>query len=173
MFSIDMNIPDKTHADWLLTTQECLIKSRHPSLSTKIEHFPKYDKRFLTIEQIPLSVFTELMFIVNTDQNNNYLYIEKIKIYANGSSTPVNIIGVEDTLNQVYTFSDMNAFLAGSKTHTPWATTTTPVFNLSTYIENQISALPAYLRVYTNGIIYFDLVLNPDKRITKEDPALL
>ena len=70
-----MNIPDKTHADWLLTTQECLIKSRHPSLSTKIEHFPEYDKRFLTIQQIPLSVFTELMFIVNTDQNNNYLYI--------------------------------------------------------------------------------------------------
>lgn len=159
-----MNIPDKTHADWLLTTQECLIKRSHPSLSTKIEHFPKYDKRFLTIEQIPLNVFKELRFIVNTDTNNNYLYIETIKIYVNGSCTPVEIIGVEDTLNQLYNFSDMNAFIEGSKTHTPWVTTTIPEFNLTTYIENQISILPPQLRVTTNDIICFDLVLNPDKK---------
>ena len=64
-----MNVPDKTHADWLLASQECLIKKIDPSLSTEIQHFPKYGKRFLVIRQIPLSIFKQLQFITNTDQN--------------------------------------------------------------------------------------------------------
>ena len=158
-----MNAPDKPHADWLLTTQECLIKKIDSSLSTRIEHFPEYEKRFLTIQQIPLSKFKQLYFITNTDKNNNYLYIEKINIYINGSSTPVDIIGVEDTLTQMYDFSDTDSFITGGKTHTPWATVVSG-FDLQTYITSQIAALPTNLQVDITDGIAFDLVLNPDKR---------
>jgi len=96
------------------------------------------------------------------------LYIENIKTYINGSCTPVEIIGVEDTLKQLYNFSDTNSFLgltSSSKTHTPWVDNSP--FTLEDYIDAQIQALPSNLSVSisppTLNNVAFDLVLNPDK----------
>ena len=162
-----MDSSDKTHADWLLTSQECLVKNADPSLSTTIEHLSD-GTQCLIIQQIPSDVMSQLSFITNTDQNNNYLYIEKINMYLNGCSTPVDVIGIENTLIKLYNVSDTNSFISYNNVHSPWRDESFIPFNveprvlytLSGFINTQCRNLPRSVGINLNNASFaFDIVL--------------
>ena len=167
-----MNIPENTHADWLLTSQECLIKKVSPSLSTEI--ITDSDNHYLYITQIPTDQLFKLEFITNTDQNNNYLYIKTIKMYLNGSSTPLEVIGIEDTMKKMYDYTDINSFINNGIKHIPWADENFESFNfrpdvrydIEGFIHIQCRNLPKILGIsLVDASFSFDIVLStsPEK----------
>ena len=62
----------------------------------------------------------ELQLLTNTDQNNNYLYIEDFKVYVSTSSNPENIPGLVDVVKSSFRSNDANAFINGSKVYYPF-----------------------------------------------------
>jgi hypothetical protein len=105
---------DKTHADWLLTSQECLVKRIDASLSTEIIG------RSLFIKRIPAFKLAQMEFITNTDQNNNYMYLENLSIYKNNSYAPLNTTVIEPILIKMFASSDSDAFVKSRITHSPF-----------------------------------------------------
>jgi len=110
---------DLKHRDWLLFTQQALITKINPNISTEIVDRDNGSK-VLIISDIPEGSIKDLLFITNTDNNNNYGYLEEFNVFKFGSSIPLNIPGLSDIVKNIYRYSDMNAFLSKSTTHDPF-----------------------------------------------------
>lgn len=106
------------HQDWVLNSQRSIILNIDSNISTEI--ITKNDKKLLIVSNVPEKVIDKLYFITNTDQNNNYLYIEKFQVYINGSPLPVPIRGLNETVQDVYYNSDIYSFLNSQKIHYPF-----------------------------------------------------
>ena len=113
------SIPDLTHADWVLNSQKALIIQADNNISTNIVTDSEGMKT-LVVSNVTEAVIDSLRFITNTDQNNNYLYITDFQVYINNTPQPCPIPGLDDTVKSVYYNDDINAFLSGSNTHTPF-----------------------------------------------------
>ena len=110
---------DLKHRDWLLFTQQALISKVNPNISTEIVDRDNGSK-VLIISDIPEGGIKDLLFITNTDNNNNYGYLEEFNVFKFGASIPLNIPGLSDIVKNIYRYSDMNAFLLNSTTHDPF-----------------------------------------------------
>ena len=110
---------DLQHRDWLLFTQQALISKVNPNISTEIVDRDNGSK-VLIISDIPEGGIKDLLFITNTDNNNNYGYLEKFVVFKFGSSIPLNIPGLSKIVKNIYRYSEMNAFLSKSTTHDPF-----------------------------------------------------
>ena len=104
--------------DWLLNSQKALILKVDANISTVIVNDGINKK--LYVENVSEGIIDKLYFITNTDQNNNYLYIEDFKVYIGGSPTPCPIQGLDDTVKDVYYNSDISSFLNGDKIQYPF-----------------------------------------------------
>lgn len=94
--------------DWLLNSQKALILKVDANISTAIVNDGINKK--LYVENVSEGIIDKLYFITNTDQNNNYLYIEDFKVYIGGSPTLCPIQGLDDTVKDVYYNSDISSF---------------------------------------------------------------
>jgi hypothetical protein len=110
---------DLQHRDWLLFTQQALISKVNPNISTEIVDRDNGSK-VLIISDIPEGGIKDLLFITNTDNNNNYGYLEEFNVFRFGASIPLNIPGLSEIVQNIYRYSDMNAFLSKSTTHDPF-----------------------------------------------------
>jgi hypothetical protein len=106
------------HQDWILNSQKALIFKVDPNISTEI--ISKNDKKLLLVSNVSEESIDKLYFITNTDQNNNYLYIEKFQVYINSSPLSVPIRGLNETVQDVYYNSDITSFLNSQKVHYPF-----------------------------------------------------
>ena len=106
------------HTDWLLNSQKALILKVDANISTNIVNRGK--SKVLVVANVPENVIDKLYFITNTDQNNNYLYIEAFEVYIGGSPTPCPIPGLDKTVKDVYYNSDITSFLNGEKIKYPF-----------------------------------------------------
>ena len=70
-----MNSKDLTHADWCLFTQTRLIESVNPEIVCEIVNFSS-EKKLLFVSNVTEADLLKIKFLTNTDQNNNYLYLE-------------------------------------------------------------------------------------------------
>ena len=74
-----MDEQDLKHRDWLLySTKRLLQKTGAESISIDIQDLPN-DRKVLFAGGITESMIDNLQFLVNTDQNNNYLYLEDFR----------------------------------------------------------------------------------------------
>jgi hypothetical protein len=111
---------DFKHEDWLLFSQQKLIESIDPNVSITYVDKPR-GGRNLVISGINPNNIDDYEFITNTDQNNNYLYLEKFNVYVNSAFKPSEIPGLNDTMINLFRNSDMKSFLKeNSKTHKPF-----------------------------------------------------
>lgn len=158
-----MNIPDKTHADWLLTSQECLIKGKSPSLSTEITTI--MNEKFLTIKRISAVELSRMEFITNTDQNNNYMYLCDLSIYKDNSFAPLNTGVIEPILIKMFSASDTSAFINNKIKHSPFLPRNFKTSNgfrgaLSPFIKRMSIHLPSFLCPnLNNSSLSFDITL--------------
>lgn len=114
-----MDVPDKTHADWLLTSQECLVKSIDASLSTEL--ITNGNEKLLVIKRIPADKLVQMKFITNTDQNNNYMYLSDLAMYTDTNSlAPLNTNVIEPILIKMFAAADAEAFINTKITHSPF-----------------------------------------------------
>jgi len=163
---------DLQHRDWLLFTQQALISKVNPNISTEIVDRDNGSK-VLIISDIPEGGLKDLLFITNTDNNNNYGYLEEFNVFRFGASIPLNIPGLSDIVKNIYRYSDMNAFLLKSTTHDPFnpKNFVNSSFKGQSFTEfvNQLTALLPFTTDTGSIITTYQIIFNPDEEYMGED----
>jgi hypothetical protein len=107
--------------DWLLISTAAHLLRTDNYISLNIVDTPDGGKRLIA-SGIDPSTIEKLSFLVNTDTNNNYLYLEDFKVYTAGYFSPVNIPGFLEIIQHSFRMSDITAFTTSdSKVHYPFA----------------------------------------------------
>ena len=114
----NVNLPDLTHADWVLFTQQKLISNVNSNIPSEV--IKDGNKLYLIISNISEEDLDKLYFLTNTDNNNNYLYIENFNVYTSNSSSPENVPGLLEVVVSCFRSNDTNAFINGSKVYYPF-----------------------------------------------------
>jgi len=156
---------DLKHADWLLLSTEKILSSIDPELSFTYVMKQNGGKN-LVISNISESTMDKLAFLTNTDQNNNYLYLERFSIFSDNLPSINRFYEIEKTIINMWRNSDVNAFLKGDKLHSPFS-----VENLvnssfkgntfSEFVDEYTSLTPFILTTYMHKKIY-EIEVNPD-----------
>ena len=164
MVGTKMSSPDLKHRDWVLRSQQALIAKIDSTISTKIISTPDGGKRLL-IFNVSESAIQELLFFTNTDQNNNYMYLERFSVTIQGDLQPLEFPGLSKIIIKIYELSDSNGFLNGSKTQQPFAP---GFFNGKTINQfvDALSVLLPYVPSTFGKVKNYNLVLNPDAKVT-------
>ena len=157
---------DYGHRDWLLFTQEKLIQSVDKNISVKIINSPNNGKKLIA-SGISEESIEKLLLLVNTDQNNNYLYLEQFNVYVFGFQDPLNIPGLNDICLNLYRDADLDNFISGSKTKNPFtgenvsgnSGISVPTF--ASFIDLLTSVIP-YAPKTSGKQKFFEIILNPD-----------
>jgi len=110
-----MHEQDLSHRDWLLYSTKRLIQSVDENIPVEIVDTPNGGKKLIASE-ITEADIDKIAFLTNTDQNNNYLYLEDFQVYLIGSISPLNIPGLKETVMNLFRASDTDSFLKGEKT---------------------------------------------------------
>jgi hypothetical protein len=156
---------DLQHRDWLLFTQQALISKVNSNISTDIIDRDNGSK-VLIISDIPEGGLKDLLFITNTDNNNNYGYIEEFNVFKFGASIPLNIPGLSDIVKNIYRYSDMNAFLSKSTTHDPFNTKNfvNSSFKGQSFTEfvDKLTALLPFTTDTGSITTTYQIIFNPD-----------
>jgi len=158
---------DLKHRDWLLYSQQKLIQLNAPNVTSMISYVADGGAR-LTLSNISEADLIKLNFFTNTDQNNNYLYLENVDINLGNSVSPILISGLLDTMLDIFRLSDLTGYLGDSKTHNPFTITAFNGKSVGEFIDTLTAALPTVPD--TLGIPKkFTLVLNPDDELCTQD----
>jgi hypothetical protein len=110
---------DLSHTDWLLNSMKNLIIKVNSNISTVIVT-DSNNKKTLLVNNVSESDIDKIYFITNTDQNNNYLYIDNFSVYIDNYPSPVPFPGLNETVLNVFRDSDVSSFIAGQKVHYPF-----------------------------------------------------
>jgi hypothetical protein len=160
---------DLTHRDWVLYTQKALFLSIDKNISASIQDFPNGKKK-LIVSGISEDTIEKLAFLTNTDQNNNYLYLEDFGVNIFGFPEPLNIPGLLDIALALFRDSDLDNFLEGSKTKIPFtgnnitSNSGITINSFSEFIDILTNTIPYSTKTY-GKVKYFELVLNPDAAV--------
>jgi len=127
---------DLKHRDWLFFSQQKVIQKMAPSVTTSIMGGK------LVMSNISEDDLLLLEFFTNTDQNNNYLYLESVNVNLADSVSSLLISGLQDTMLDVFRLSDLNSYLSGLKVHTPFNNTAFNGISVGDFIDNLTAALP-------------------------------
>ena len=119
-----MDEPDYKHADWLLFTQEKLIQKVCKN-SVSISYYVKPNgTKNMRVNGITDLDISRLMFLTNTDQNNNFMYLDGFNVYINNGIIPIQVPGLEEAVINLFRNSDLNSFIEltnSTKTHMPFS----------------------------------------------------
>jgi hypothetical protein len=153
------------HSDWLLNSITKIMENIDAKISVSSETTSVGGKRIF-IYGIDEVAIDKLYFLTNTDQNNNYLYIEDFKVYLDNNSYPFEIPGLKNIAKSMYDHSDIFAFLSGNKVQIPYnvANITNTSYTgktFSGYIDYLSSTIP-YIENTAGHIKKYKIVLNTD-----------
>jgi hypothetical protein len=156
---------DLKHRDWLLFTTKRMIQSVDETISVDIVDTPNGGK-LLIASGITEAAIDKLTFLTNTDQNNNYLYLEDLKVYVAGFFTPLNIPGLTETVVNVFRSSDADQFVLGNKLHAPFlgSNYNTPYLTVTSFSDyvDAFSSLTPYAPTTLGRVKTYEITLNPD-----------
>jgi len=160
-----MNKIDYQHSDWLLFSTQKLLESIQPTLSFTYKIKPDGGKN-LVVSNISEKTIDNFIFLTNTDQNNNYLYLENFVIFTSNLPSPVTVPGLDTTITNMWRNSDVFSFISGEKTHSPFnvnnlSNTTFTGKTFSEYVDTLTGLLPFVISTYGYVKIY-EFELNPD-----------
>jgi hypothetical protein len=153
------------HRDWLLYSTKKIIQSIDQNVSVDIIERPNNTK-VLVASGINQESIDKLIFLVNTDQNNNYLYLEDFQVYIIGAYSPLDIPGFNETCMNIFRASDIDGFLLGNKTHNPFnpinfQNSTFKGTTFSQFVDEYSGLLP-YTADTFNETKTYQITLNPD-----------
>ena len=153
------------HRDWLLYSTKKIIQTIDQNISVDIIERPDNTK-VLVASGITEGSIDKLIFLVNTDQNNNYLYLEDFQVYVIGAYSALNVPGLNETCMNIFRASDIDGFLSGNKTHNPFnpknfQNSSFKGTTFSQFIDEYTDLLP-YTADTLNEIKTYQITLNPD-----------
>ena len=157
---------DLTSRDWLLNSTKSIILSIDQNICVDIVDTPKNGK-ILIATQISESSIDKLKFLVNSDQNNNYLYLADFQIYLAGSNSPLVVPGLKEVIINAYRNSDINAFVKSEKVHYPFVvgnmmTQNRPTYTFSTFIDAYTGLLANIFGTYGSVKVYSITLIHDD-----------
>lgn len=158
---------DLKHRDWVLYTQEKLFHSIDPYITTEIIDTPNGGKRLIA-KNISESTIEKICILTNTDQNNNYLYLEQFYISVYGFSEPLNIPGLNEITSNLYKTADLYSYLNNLKIKKPFCSENIKKNSMNKSITSFSNFVDLYTRLVPcspftlNKIKLFTIVLNPD-----------
>jgi len=163
---------DLQHRDWLLFSTKRLLQSVNYNISVRIKDTQNGGK-LLIAQNISESDIDNLPFLVNTDQNNNYLYLQDFNDYTSGSFTPQNIPGLKEVVINSYTASDIDGFMKRNITHFPFMVSTfeNTTFKGTDFSEfvDQYSGFQPFSSSTYGYVKTYEIVLNPDQEASPSD----
>jgi hypothetical protein len=159
---------DLNHSDWLLHSITKIMESIDSNISVSGVRTPSGSIRIFIYGVDELAI-DKLYFITNTDQNNNYLYIEDFKVYLDNNAYPFEIAGLKNIAKSMYEHSDIFSFLSGNKVHIPYCVeniinTSYTGKTFSGYIDYLSSTVP-YIENTAGHIKKYYIVLNTDNDV--------
>jgi hypothetical protein len=104
--------------DWLLLSTEKMIKKINTNIATEI--YKTSGGNYLVAKNVSSTDLRNLTFITNNDTNNNFLTLKELKVCINNETIPNIIPGFMDIANEIFRYSDNNAFINGEKTYKPF-----------------------------------------------------
>jgi len=170
--------PDLTHADWWIRTCTKLLQKVDTSLRFTVVKVEK--TQHLVIENISETTLSQLFFLVNTDQNNNYGYLEELQVFVKDdySRTAIPIPGFSTLANAIWNEADATGFVEGQKTQTAFLAPlnnpyTDEALTIPEYVDWITAVIPWAPKTFGKEKI-FTLMLNPDKSKSddSDDPPL-
>jgi len=156
---------DLQHRDWLLFSSKRLLQTVNYNISVTFTDTPNGGK-LLIAQNISETDIDNIPFITNTDQNNNYLYLQDFNVYIEGSFTPQNIPGLRETVMNAYTSTDADSFLNKQELHFPFMVKNFENSDFkgttfSQFVDEYSGLLPFTTK--TKGYVKtYEVVLNPD-----------
>jgi hypothetical protein len=123
---------DLKHSDWLITSIEQIIKT----IDSTIVISPAGNN--ITLSEIKADVIDNLVFLTNTDQNNNFFSLTSISVYLDDQTQADNNNSLTTAVKQLWTRSDLVAFIQEKKLHKPFDVSNldnTPSFTGTTFSE--------------------------------------
>ena len=158
--------PDLTHADWWIRTCTKLLQKVDTSLRFTVVKVEK--TQHLMVENISETTLSKLFFLVNTDQNNNYGYLEALQVFVKDdySRTAIPIPGFSTLANAIWNEADAMGFVEGQKTQTAFlAPLKNPYTNepltIPEYVDWITAVIPWAPKTFGKEKV-FTLMLNPD-----------
>jgi len=123
---------DLKHSDWLISSIEQIVKT--------IDSTIIIDKlgNSITLSEIKEDVIDNLVFLTNTDQNNNFFGLKRISVYLGSDLQADNNNSLTTAVKQLWTRSDLVAFIQEKKLHKPFDVSNldnTPSFKGKTFSE--------------------------------------
>jgi len=159
--------PDLTHADWWVRTTVKLLQTVDTALRFNI--IKMGETQHLIVENISEATLSQLFFLVNTDQNNNYGYLESLQVFLQSdySRTAIPIPGFSTLANAIWNEADATGFVAGEKTQTAFLNPlnnpyTNQPLSICEYVD-LITAVIPWAPKTSGQVKIFTLMLNPDK----------
>jgi len=157
---------DLTHADWWIRTTTKLLQQVDTAMRFTVVKVGK--TKHLVIENISEATLAKLFFLVNTDQNNNYGYLEMLLVFVKDdySENPIPIPGFSTLANAIWNQADAEGFIKGQKTQTAFLNPlnnpyTNEPLTIPEYVDWITAIIPWAPKTFGKEKI-FTLVLNPD-----------
>jgi len=158
--------PDLTHADWWVRTTTKLLQKVDTTMRFTVGKVGK--TQHLIIENISEATLSKLFFLVNTDQNNNYGYLESLQVFLQSdySRTAIPIPGFSTLANAIWNEADATGFVAGEKTQTAFLNPlnnpyTNQPLSICEYVDWITAVIPWAPKTF-GQVKIFTLMLNPD-----------
>jgi hypothetical protein len=162
-----MSNSDLKSRDWLAFSTKQLISKVDPSIAVDLIYNSEGGMQII-LDNVSEESIIKLQFLTNTDQNNNYLYLENLFVYINGSLSPLNVPGLSEIAVTLYQAADINEFIAGNKLKTPFSskniqnTSLPPNSNFNDLVDNLTSIIPFTQSTFQKTKTY-KIILNPDQ----------
>jgi len=141
----------------------------------RIKQKKRGQSKVLVLENISETDLGNLNFLTNTDQNNNYLYLETMSVflYDDSYKNEIMLPGLSMLMTECWNQADADAFINNDKLFYPFKLPLNGPFvpDLVTCTSNKIS-VPQYVDIYSSMVPFlpqttgvnkvFKIVLNPD-----------
>ena len=152
---------DLDSADWLCFFTKSMVNKVNPFIHVHISKFKDNNgvptKRLIHISNISEEDIVKLKFLTNTNENNNYLYLEKFSVELDNGEIRLNIPGLSEVLLEFWRCSDSYAFEKGEKFFKPFSDIT----NINRFIDNYTDLHPSLPKTFYKEKKYV-IILNPD-----------
>jgi len=158
---------DISQLDWILNTTEVMIKEIDSSISIE-KILTNNNSKLLYISNIPEKKMSEITLLTNTDNNNNYLYLENINLYISYSKDPITVPGLVDIFIDIFRYSDNDAFLKNNSIHKPFSSENLGS-TFSEFITKLLDTIPnGYKYNKITGSRKYSIILNPDPPVNSK-----
>jgi hypothetical protein len=147
--------------DWILSTTKNMIHQIDSNI-TLVEALIPDNRKVLVVGNIPENLMSQITLLTNTDENNNYLYLEGVAMFISYTEDPLYIPALSDILIDISRQADTDAFLKNQLVYKPFSEEIIGS-SFTEFITKLLNIIPNRYKINElNRPRKYTIVLNPD-----------